>query len=1091
MNIKTITLRAICGMVVFVGWITAYGQTETLAEPDSVVQEKLEIQARIQTMMDQLKDIYNSSKMLPQTDKELTIKSSVAKAMSERLRMVDKDLKSLMFRWNTYFQSIQPLIAEDEQLMETADLFQQVSLATKDTLNQQAVLVQQLLNFCQAESVIPTQISAYDEIYEKAMSLSVVSKLAPQLEKLKGEEKLKFSKLQEIYTKAQEASAAIPGLKKRMSVVDQDFVTLKTYSEKIQQAEYKPLIQRMKDYLLGLAAVAIVLMFVNMIVSKIQAAKQVRENAKKVKDMMSGNDDSTCPTIALLPFALLFFVSCDNIPEILNEGHRTDSLHTIILSQPEFSDSYKTMVINGRLGPGVGSLPITDSSAVRIDVTETLHLLSNKSTPQAPRMVKVENVAAQELAAKHVKMMALVDLTLPQALVEKERAAVTEMRNLFSEKNFYVAFIDGTNISETMPATDYVLKNYFVSSDSIRKHLYRAIASKMDEMAEGAPWTSGAQYKAMIIMSDGQTYIDNEPMDIDHFELEHQITEMAPSRPLYYVNFSENDLGDDMSMTLEDFNFQDFTDDDTDILHSCCTVSKGLYLENFNWSVIRGNIMSSLGIDDIDYRFTLENPDHKVYRGRNGRMLTISCYDALSDTLIAQGNCHYSLGSTYSPVIVNPDSIIKVLVKGCVYAFMLFLVIYVTLQFIVPYIRYKQFVKKHVVTYSSTQLNADGDIISQSCYLCKAPFVEGEQIVAKCQHAMHLDCWNENSYQCPEYGRHCKTGRHYYNKHNLYDPKNATFYLQWIISAIVGGLAAWIAYTGMMHQILSLLVKWLIISINGLQPNSPEADIYLTGYGSEINHLPSFGLCIGFFLTLMLSFMSVPLRDTLSRFVEITIRSLLGGLGGMLLFFLGAAISLAFGMEEYQQFFDWIPWALTGYWIAICVTWGTRIHIRHSLVVSAFLLGIISTYLWSWLYLDSIIDYRVMLLSSFLIFAIALALAIASAAPRSEHYFLTVSGIIKQIDIALYKWFKANPQGSVTIGQSVDCDLQLSWDIQSMIAPIQAEIRYVKGVLRLIPFEEGVFVGNKAIRPGKSVRLYHGRTFTIGKTTFTYIEKDQ
>lgn len=54
-------------------------------------------------------------------------------------------------------------------------------------------------------------------------------------------------------------------------------------------------------------------------------------------------------------------------------------------------------------------------------------------------------------------------------------------------------------------------------------------------------------------------------------------------------------------------------------------------------------------------------------------------------------------------------------------------------------------------------------LIEQSCYFCKAPFVEGDEIVVKRKHVLHKSCWDENEYQCPEYGRHCKQGRHYYN----------------------------------------------------------------------------------------------------------------------------------------------------------------------------------------------------------------------------------------------------------------------------------------------------------------------------------------
>ena len=42
----------------------------------------------------------------------------------------------------------------------------------------------------------------------------------------------------------------------------------------------------------------------------------------------------------------------------------------------------------------------------------------------------------------------------------------------------------------------------------------------------------------------------------------------------------------------------------------------------------------------------------------------------------------------------------------------------------------------------------------------------------------------------------------------------------------------------------------------------------------------------------------------------------------------------------------------------------------------------------------------------------------------------------------------------------------------------------------LTALEEGIFVEGEAIVSGQTVRLYHGKSFTIGNTIFTYIEKD-
>ena len=45
--------------------------------------------------------------------------------------------------------------------------------------------------------------------------------------------------------------------------------------------------------------------------------------------------------------------------------------------------------------------------------------------------------------------------------------------------------------------------------------------------------------------------------------------------------------------------------------------------------------------------------------------------------------------------------------------------------------------------------------------------------------------------------------------------------------------------------------------------------------------------------------------------------------------------------------------------------------------------------------------------------------------------------------------------------------------------------------MRLVAMENGVYVDNdKPLPIGKEIWLHHGRRFTIGNTTFTYIEKD-
>ena len=147
-------------------------------------------------------------------------------------------------------------------------------------------------------------------------------------------------------------------------------------------------------------------------------------------------------------------------------------------------------------------------------------------------------------------------------------------------------------------------------------------------------------------------------------------------------------------------------------------------------------------------------------------------------------------------------------------------------------------------------------------------------------------------------------------------------------------------------------------------------------------------------------------------------------------------------------------------------------------------------YLWSIFYYTNVVDFRVMLLFSFILFAVGIAASVAMSAPRSERYFLKVQGAIKDMDVALYKWLRNDPNRVVSIGKSVDCSLQLSWDINGYVAPIHAEIRMQEQIPYLTALEEGIFVDGEAIVSGQTVRLYHGKSFTIGNTIFTYIEKD-
>ena len=134
-------------------------------------------------------------------------------------------------------------------------------------------------------------MTPYNELYNEAVEYSLLKQTASLLEKLKTKEGLTFSDITSRYEEAKTITEEYPALKKRMEELENDYIEIKTISEKIQAAEYKPFLTRIKDYLYSLAAVAMLLMFANMVQAKIQAFKQMRKSAKEYQELLKKNEE--------------------------------------------------------------------------------------------------------------------------------------------------------------------------------------------------------------------------------------------------------------------------------------------------------------------------------------------------------------------------------------------------------------------------------------------------------------------------------------------------------------------------------------------------------------------------------------------------------------------------------------------------------------------------------------------------------------------------------------------------------------------------------------------------------------------------------
>ena len=208
---------------------------------------------------------------------------------ADSLVRMEHNYQYLDSRWQTFYQAQQMDIATDEGLMDLVAKYQVANQNVMEEMQKLKGKAESVKAYNDCVALLKKQLPYYKKLYKEAMALTLVPKLAPKLEQLKGKEQLTFADIQASFEKAKEALAANPASKKQQEKLEERYVRLKNISDKIQAAEYKPLLQRAKDELMGLACIAILLMFVSMLVARLQAIKNAREAAKKYGNMLNNN----------------------------------------------------------------------------------------------------------------------------------------------------------------------------------------------------------------------------------------------------------------------------------------------------------------------------------------------------------------------------------------------------------------------------------------------------------------------------------------------------------------------------------------------------------------------------------------------------------------------------------------------------------------------------------------------------------------------------------------------------------------------------------------------------------------------------------
>ena len=590
----------------------------------------------------------------------------------------------------------------------------------------------------------------------------------------------------------------------------------------------------------------------------------------------------------------------------------------------EFDSTYKHLYVNVQMNDSITEMLLNNERSLHFKAEELV-----KGNLYAPRIQPVlegyENLKIEELARLNLNILVLADLTLNAAEMENQQRTIRGLRKLFVYSPFRIAFMDGTKVTETMEATDYVLEHYLKAVPGERKYLYRSILDKAEEFLndtlsvqsverpDSLRVEQGPEQKVLIVFSDGKVYDQNKPLDPDHFQLQRKLAqndELMDGITVFYVNLEQT--------SEEEGPVADTDEEARNFLTALCQKSGGKYLESSDQHLVLNDIVRRFNPDYADYRFTFVNPDFKIYRGM-GYKLQLGCYE--EDSLIASDYAMYNAGSVYNPIIINGQSTFQIIVQGGLIGILTLALLYVFFQLILPAVRYWLFKRKYVTRYVNKNMSYNGTLVGQSCYFCKAPFEEGDEIVVKCSHVLHKSCWDENEYKCPEYGRHCKQGSHYYNRKNLFDLHNASFYFRWILAGASAALVAWMFFTANAHYTENLLLVKLIRWMFDLMPDSPQAAMLMEEYGGHLLYLPFYGMNIGFFLTLSLSLLTGHGQWLWKRSLLVVAKALVGGVCSYLAFFVGCIISLSLNFIDNSFLIDWIPWMLSGFIIAFVVAY--------------------------------------------------------------------------------------------------------------------------------------------------------------------------
>lgn len=508
---------------------------------------------------------------------------------------------------------------------------------------------------------------------------------------------------------------------------------------------------------------------------------------------------------------------------------------------------------------------------------------------------------------------------------------------------------------------------------------------------------------------------------------------------------------------------------------------KGAYMPANNMEQVMRDFEQVVNEKSYDYAFTYQAFDGKTYSGRT---------EYTAEWKGSQkGTGSFSIGSPERPWPERPettsDSVIKYVVALLI-AFLIFVFFFLVMKVIIPLIRSKSFENKYYKTYVPEE-----NVRRRVCHYCGQEITEGQRIVVRCKHIMHVGCWKQNDYRCAEYGQNCKDGiQEHVHWKELFTKSSFRESLQ-TLSGIGAALVAWLVYDLIGRGIFQTVAEWIV----GFSLKTGIQESLFTDCVEKTSSFLMIGLLLGFFLSLVFRYNDEYRNKNWKILLKILGLSILTGLVGMLAFALGAVILCLLVPAVGTTFIPWycsLPaYILFSLAVAAILSWQSSIPLKSALLgggiasVIGFIVLFFSTSSRGWLNL----------LLNFIIYGGGLGASLVTVRMLSEHYFLIIqNGVRAGQRIPIHKWMNATGGGNkVSIGMTGECEIQMNWEKSNKVAKEHARL-YIdaeKTLPMIKPMATGVIFNNgPELAVGKPFVLSNGDNFKIGDTIFQYVESE-